>query len=186
MHGSQLLNLLLHGNQLKRTARTGWAQRGVPLGENVAAHTFGVAFTALVLARVVEEDIDLGRALALALLHDLPEGLTGDIPSPVMRFLSRDVKKQMELQALEEMVGDSSLGDSFATWWQELEADESVEARLVHDADKIDLLIQALIFEEQTGNRHLGEFWEGTAHFHFEPSRKVYAALTERRAQGQA
>ena len=37
-----MLELLLHGNQLKRTARTGWVQRGVPLPENVAAHTFGV------------------------------------------------------------------------------------------------------------------------------------------------
>lgn len=181
MDRSQTLTLLLHGNQLKRTARTGWAQRGVPLGENVAAHTFGVAFTTLVLAQVVEENVELGRALALALLHDLPEGLTGDIASPVMRFLARDVKKQMELQALEEMVGETSFGDTFAAWWRELEADESAEARLVHDADKIDLLIQALIFEEQTGNRHLGEFWEGSIHFHFEPSRQIYAALAERR-----
>ncbi len=184
MDRSQVLALLLHGNQLKRTARTGWAQRGVPLGENVAAHTFGVAYTTLVLARVVDEEVDLGRALAMALLHDLPEGLTGDIPSPVMRFLSRDTKKEMELQALEEMVGDTSFGQSFTAWWKELEADKSVEARLVHDADKIDLLVQALIFEEQSGNRHLGEFWEGPIRFHFEPSRQIYAALSERRAGG--
>lgn len=182
MNRSQVVNLLLHGNQLKRTARTGWAQRGVPQGENVAAHTFGVAFTTLVLARLIDEEIDLGRALALALLHDLPEGLTGDIPSPAMRFLSRDVKKEMELQALEEMVGDTSFSEPFAAWWQELEANESVEAQLVHDADKIDLFIQALIFEEQTGNRHLAEFWKGPVRFHLEPSRAIYAALAERRA----
>lgn len=185
MDRSQALTLLLHGNQLKRTARTGWAQRGVPLGENVAAHTFGVAFTTLVLARIIDEEVDLGRALAMALLHDLPEGLTGDIPSPAMRFLSRDLKKGMELQALQEMVGETSYGEAFAAWWQELETNESAEARLVHDADKIDLLIQALIFEEQTGNRHLGEFWEGPIRLHFEPSRQIYAALAERRADVQ-
>ena len=47
MDVTAVLNTLLHGNQLKRTARTGWAQRGVPNAENVAAHSFGVVFVAL-------------------------------------------------------------------------------------------------------------------------------------------
>ena len=52
MDVTAVLNTFLHGNQLKRTARTGWAQRGVPNAENVAAHSFGVVFVALVLAQV--------------------------------------------------------------------------------------------------------------------------------------
>ena len=51
MDVTAVLNTLLHGNQLKRTARTGWVQRGVPNAENVAAHSFGVVFVALVLAQ---------------------------------------------------------------------------------------------------------------------------------------
>ncbi len=81
------LALLLHGNQLKRTARTGWVQRGVPLPENVAAHTFGVVYAALLLAEWVERPVDLAAVLAMAALHDLPEGLTTDIPTPAWRFL---------------------------------------------------------------------------------------------------
>ena len=34
----KLLKVLYHANQLKRTARTGWVQRGVLDPENVAAH----------------------------------------------------------------------------------------------------------------------------------------------------
>ena len=71
MDVTAVLNTLLHGNQLKRTARTGWAQRGVPNAENVAAHSFGVVFVALVLAQVVEETLDLGRLLAIAALHEV-------------------------------------------------------------------------------------------------------------------
>ncbi|MCZ7670255.1 MAG: hypothetical protein M5U34_25360 [Chloroflexi bacterium] len=39
MDTTAVLKLLLHGNQLKRTPRTGWVQRGVPNAENVAAHS---------------------------------------------------------------------------------------------------------------------------------------------------
>lgn len=77
-----ILQTLLHGNQLKRTTRTGWARRGVPDPENVAAHSYGVAHITLILAQLLEQPLDLGRALAMAVLHDLPESLTTDIPRP--------------------------------------------------------------------------------------------------------
>ena len=63
MDVDRLLELLLHGNQLKRTARTGWVQRGVPLPENVAAHTFGVVYATLLLADLVEQPIDMACLL---------------------------------------------------------------------------------------------------------------------------
>ena len=63
MDVTAVLNLLTHGNQLKRTARTGWVQRGVPNPEDVAAHSYGVVFTALVLAQLIDEPVDLGRAV---------------------------------------------------------------------------------------------------------------------------
>lgn len=181
MEGSDIVKLLLHGNQLKRTARTGWAQRGVPEGENVAAHTFGVAYTTLVLAELVEEEVDLGRALAMALLHDLPEGLITDIPSPALRFLSRELKAGMELAALREISEETPLHEKFDAWWQELAENESVEARLVHDADRIDLFLQALIFEEQTGNRHLAQFWKRPVQFYFGVAQQIYETLALRR-----
>ena len=51
MEIKQVIELLFHGNQLKRTIRTGWVQRGVPNGENVAAHSFGVVFIAMILCK---------------------------------------------------------------------------------------------------------------------------------------
>lgn len=183
METADVIALLLHGNQLKRTDRTGWAQRGVIPGENVAAHTYGTAFVTLVLARLVEEPVDLGRALTLAILHDLPEGKTSDIPSPAWRLLPPGTKKKMERAALEEMVKDSAVADDFLASWEELNGNESVEARLVHDADKIDMFVQAMVFEEQTGNRHLAEFWEKPRRFHFAAAQAIYDALRARRTR---
>lgn len=181
MNTTDIVQMLLHGNQLKRTARTGWVQRGVSQGENVAAHSYGVAFAALILAQLVEEPVDLGKALALAILHDLPEGLTSDIPAPAWRFLPAGLKPQMEQAALDEIMGDTTFEPLFLAWWQELGDNESVEARLVHDADKIDLFVQALVFEEQTGNKHLAEFWKLEYRFHFEVAQTIYDHLRQRR-----
>lgn len=181
MDVESVVEILLHGNQLKRTMRTGWAQRGVPHGENVAAHTYGVGFTTLVLSHLTEEAVDLAKALALAILHDLPEGLTSDIPSPAWRFLPPGIKEDVERAALEEMLDHSPFAEEFEALWQEYDDDESIEAHLVHDADKIDMLLQALVFEEQTGNQHLGEFWDNQYTFYFAASQEIVNFLKVRR-----
>lgn len=181
MDTADIVEMLLHGNQLKRTARTGWVQRGVSQGETVAAHSYGVAFATLILAQLTAETVDLGKALALAVLHDLPEGLTSDIPAPAMRFLPPGIKPQMERAALDEILGDTSFEADFLDWWQELQANETAEAQLVHDADKLDLFVQALVFEEQTGNKHLAEFWQEPHTFHFPEAQTIYDALLGRR-----
>ena len=178
------LALLLHGNQLKRTARTGWVQRGVPLPENVAAHTFGVVYAALLLAEWVERPIDLAAALAMAALHDLPEGLTTDIPTPAWRFLPSGSKTAAERQAMEQIAGQTPVGRRLLAWWEELLANETPEAQLVHDADKLDQFLQATVYEQQTGNRALQEFWLVAHRFHYPQAQAVYDELRRQRGSG--
>jgi 5'-deoxynucleotidase YfbR-like HD superfamily hydrolase len=62
-----------------------------------------------------------------------------------------------------------------------LKEGRTVEARLVHDADKIDLYLQALVYEQQSGNRRLEEFWQKPAAFHFPQAQALYEALRQRR-----
>jgi putative hydrolase of HD superfamily len=176
-----IIQLLEHGNQLKRTARTGWAQRGVPAAEDVAAHSYGVVFNTLVLAQLVAEPIDLGRALAMAALHDLPEGLTTDIPSPAWRYLPPGIKTEVERGALGEILEGVEFAGEFQALWEELHAGETAVARLVHDADKIELFLQAVIYEEQHGNRHLAEFWATPCRFHYLQAEAIYQRLRRRR-----
>ncbi len=181
MEVDRILELLLHGNQLKRTARTGWVQRGVPLPENVAAHTFGVVYATLLLAELVERPIDLAAALAMAALHDLPEGLTTDIPTPAWRFLPSGSKTSAERQAMEQIAGETPVGRRLLAWWEELLLNETAEAQLVHDADKIDQYLQAVVYEQQTGNRLLQEFWLVAHRFYYPQAQAVYDELRRRR-----
>ena len=181
MDVTAVLNTLLHGNQLKRTARTGWVQRGVPNAENVAAHSFGVVFVALVLAQIIEEPLDLGRLLAIAALHDLPEALTTDIPTPAWRYLPPGIKTEVERGAIHEMLGKADFAPALIDLWEELHANETLEARLVHDADKLEMFLQAMVYEKQTGNVQLSEFWEWPYAFHYPQAQAIYDTLVSPR-----
>lgn len=177
MNVTAVTQTLLHANQLKRTARTGWGQRGVPDAESVAAHSFGVVFTALTLAQVVDEPIELGKLLALAALHDLPEGLTTDIPTPAWRYLPPGIKTDVERGAMAEMLAGAPFAADWMALWEELHEGNTAVARLVHDADKLEMYLQAWVYEQQFGNRFLAEFWVNTPTFHFAEARKIYEEI---------
>ena len=64
------LEALLDLGALDALPRTGWLLRGVQPAESVAGHLLGVAHMALALAPRVDLPLDLGRVLAMAVLHD--------------------------------------------------------------------------------------------------------------------
>lgn len=179
----RVLNLIFRANRLKATPRTGWAVKGVPDFESVADHSHGVAFIALLLTELVEGDFDREKVLTMAVLHDLPESVTGDLSLGGSRLLPPGAKAQAEGRAMDELLEDHDFGPGWKTVWQEFEDQESPEALLVRDADRIDLLNQALTYENATGTRQLGEFWAfaPVASFHYPESRQLIEGLKIRR-----
>ncbi len=141
----------------------GWLLRGVRDVESVAAHSFGVAFIAMLLADRARErgmQVDVERLLKMALLHDLTEARTGDLPSTIKRYFEPTILKAADEQAASEMLsGLGSLGESYLELWRDYEQRASLEARMVKAADKLDLLLQACEYEKG-GARNLQEFWE--------------------------
>ncbi len=177
METSAVVNLLLHGIRLKQMPRTGWLQRGVPAAENVAAHSYGVTLAALALIDLIDKPIKLGQVLAMATLHDLAEAVVSDIPSPVKLFIEGTTKAAIERKAFAEMTANVPFGGSWRELWDEMEAEESAESKLVHDADKIDLYLQALTYQLHTGNSLLATFWKSEPVFHFAESAEIYQFL---------
>ena len=180
---SRILDLLTTANRLKVSPRTGWAQHGVPLPESVADHSHGVAIIALLLLDLVDEQLDRAKVLAMAIAHDLPESITGDLSLGGSRHLPTGAKATAEQAAMDELLGGLPFGPAWRARWDEFEALETAEAKLVRDADRIDLLVQALAYEQTTGNRTLDEFWDFAPieSFHFGASRKIIATLLLRR-----
>jgi putative hydrolase of HD superfamily len=183
MEASKILSLMMHGNQLKRTVRTGWIQRGISQQESVAAHSYGVTFIALVMADVIPESFDLESVLAMGIVHDLPEGLTSDIPTPAWGFMPSGTKLSVEAEAMGVIAGDLQAGRGLVTFWAALQENESAEARLIHDCDKLDMFLQAYMYEQQTGTKQLAEFWEKDHKFEFKECQAVYDRLASLRNQ---
>lgn len=162
----KMISLLLELQRLKRLDRTGWVLRGLPPGaESVAAHSYGVALTAMLLADEVASRgvrVDAGRVLRIAVLHDLAEARTGDMPRTMAEYYGAQARKAAEKAAFRDLVGGLSpeREQLYAGLHDEYEERAGLEARIVKAADVIDLLAQALAFE-RAGSRGLDEFWEG-------------------------
>lgn len=173
------IHLLLDGHRLKHIPRSGWVMRGVADAESVADHSFGVAFIALILAEMVNQPLDMGKVLTIALLHDLPESVIGDIPTPANAHFPTGAKREAEIGALNALLRGLPCAERWHTWWREFEDGETIEGRLVRDADRLDMLVQAHVYEQTTGNRWLEEFWErsGTLDFEFAATRALYEEL---------
>jgi putative hydrolase of HD superfamily len=124
------VELLHEVGSLRRVART-WVQFTGAGMANVAEHTLRVAWIAMVLAR--REGADPGRCVQLALVHDLAETRTGDV-----HYLSRMYVERREDEALADAVAGTSLEDDATALWDEYHAQESLEARVVKDADNLD------------------------------------------------
>jgi putative hydrolase of HD superfamily len=156
-HATTLLPLFERLLSLKLLPRTGWLQRGVAAPESIAEHTFGVAALALLVGDM-EPDIERGRALAIALLHDIAEALLGDLPATARRLLSPEAKQRAEALAMRELLAGMPQADGYVALWEEYARAGSREARLVKALDRVEMLGQALAYE-RAGSRALAEFW---------------------------
>lgn len=135
-----------------------WALMRNTRSENICEHSHEVAVVAHALALMTNRyyggQVDVNRCVLLAVYHDVPEILTGDMPTPVKYYnpAIRDAYRQVEESAcakLLEMLPEDLRQDYSSLLMSE---DESEEWRIVKAADKISALIKC-IEELSQGNR---------------------------------
>lgn len=168
--GDPVLRSWLEAAQLKRLYRQGWLKRGVPEAdcESVADHSFGVAMLALFLSEA-DETVDVGKAVLLALVHELGEVWAGDI-TPV-DGISRERKAAMELESLKTVLAGLPGSERIETLWEEFEEGNSAEARLVKQLDRLEMGLQAAVYKAD-GAAGMEEFF-----------RSAEASVRDRRLQ---
>jgi len=158
-----LISFLAELMRLKSVPRIGWLLRGVRDVESVASHSFGVAVIAMLLAdraRARGVEVNVERLLRMALLHDLTEARTGDLPSTIKGYFDKaSIKAADESIAKEIFTELGDLSESYLELWSDYEHRASIESRLVKAADKLDLLMQSREYEKG-GARTLQEFWD--------------------------
>ncbi len=186
---SGLLSVLAQASVLKRLPRTGWLLNGVTPCESVADHTTGVALLTLVLANAINADwrsaglerpLDAGRAVILAVLHDVAESIVTDLPKRSTQLLGSETKRRAEADAIAAIFNDAPNSNDYAILWREYTDNSSPEARLVHDADALDMVHQALRYE-LAGHRTLDEFWQGHR-WHYRLCEQLFEVLHKSRA----
>ncbi|HZU18579.1 MAG TPA: HD domain-containing protein [Candidatus Dormibacteraeota bacterium] len=138
---------------LKRLPRAGWLMTGVDQPESVAEHSFRTALVGIILAAM--EGADVGRTAMLCLLHDTTESRMGDIPSVGRAYVTTVKAEAISSHQTASM--PAALASVVRDLVSEYEANTTIEARLAHDADKIETLLQAREYEAQ--GRYRTDAW---------------------------
>lgn len=176
-----VIELYFKINHLKQLYRTGWLKWGVPkdYAESVGDHTFGTAILSFLLAKIYRPELDVEKVIKLALVHDLGEVYAGDLTKH--DGIPLEKKRNMELDAFKRIFSEIPEGKEFIDLWEEFEYAKSEEAMFVNQIDRLEMGLQALVYEKQ-GYKNLEELFESTAESLKDPGlREVLEAIEKLR-----
>jgi putative hydrolase of HD superfamily len=159
---------------LKCVPRSGWITYRISKHdvESVSSHSYSVAMIALTMSEIIQQtnrEVDVEKVLKMALLHDLSESLTFDISKAYLRYLGRGgakLKTHLERKAISRVLADldnKSLAETFMMTIKEYVTASSFEAKIVHCADGLDLLLQVIEYEKMGYSKStLDPIWKET------------------------
>lgn len=151
-----LINLFNEIGMLAHTPRSGFAFLGTGK-QSVAEHSHRMTLIAYALAMMGPQPVDLAKLLLICLFHDLPEARTGDL-----NYVNKRYVKANEKAVIEDLKDKTLIGPTIAACHNEYVENDSIEAQIAHDADKLELL---LVLKElyDTGNPRAMDWFEATA-----------------------
>lgn len=137
MNAREYLEILHVAERLKDTPRHCTTTKGRT--ESVAEHSWRMSLMASLL-RHEFPDLDMDKVVNMCLIHDLGECFTGDIPT----FVKTDADRAAEDALLDQWV--KSLPDELSAdidaLYDEMNAQETAEAKVYKALDKLEALIQ--------------------------------------------
>jgi|SaaInlStandDraft_3_1057020.scaffolds.fasta_scaffold28305_2 putative hydrolases of HD superfamily len=160
--------------KLKKEKRTGWT-RFLNDVESVADHSFGVSLLTFVIAK--ELNYDVNHCIKLSLVHDLAESITKDITPYDMK---REDKINLEIDAINKIAKETGFDFIKDLAIEEFEG-KTKESQLVHDVDKIEMVLQALDYEKNHG-KNLSEFFDYTkSKLELDYSKELFQKIIQKR-----
>ena len=137
MNPRTLLDILHIAERLKDTTRHCYTSGGRQ--ESVAEHSWRIGL----MAMLIEDEFphaDMNKVIRMCLIHDLGECFTGDIPT----FDKTEADSATEDRLLHQWVDTlpEPVRSQFAALYREMEAQETVEAKLYKALDKLEAVIQ--------------------------------------------
>jgi putative hydrolase of HD superfamily len=131
------LRFFMEADRLKGVERRNWLSDG-SRRENTAEHSWHLGIAAMVFAAHSTEPVDVGRAVCMALVHDIVEIDAGDTFAYDTSEAAA-TKRAREEAAADRLFGllPPAMGAHFRELWEEYEAGETPEARYVMAVDRV-------------------------------------------------
>jgi len=162
LSAEEIINFIIAIRKLKDTERKGWVTRvNIANPESVADHSFLCAILAMCIGD--STGVDANKLLRMLLLHDIQESLTGDFDYKVKKELGAEQVKKQERDAIKKIFSclPQKIGDTYKSIWNEYEEQKTPEAILANDIDKLELIAQALEYEDKGYmSKKFDVFWE--------------------------
>ena len=128
-------------SELKKIPRKGWKEKlGLENPESVADHSYLTAIMAMVISDW--KGLDTLKILKMSLLHDLAESITGDLTP---EEISKKSKQELENQTMNDIFSNlpPNVANEYSKIWNEYQEGKSHESNLVHEADRLEMALQA-------------------------------------------
>ena len=141
---------------LKKLPRSGWKIKlGLNDSESVAEHSYMMSVMSMVLADM--KSLNSEKVIKMSILHDWAESKIGDfMPDEI----GHDKKSELENYAMTEILEllPQKIQSDYQDMWNEFLVRDTPEARLVHELDKLEMALQAKIYETDSDPEKLTPF----------------------------
>ena len=125
--------------------------------QSVAAHSWNMAIMAMVLRPYLKKSVNMERVYELCMLHDLPEAIAHDIPLHEQTNSVR-IQKQIDESAAVAKIVELLRDDVVRVRFDEYDARQSYESRLVKALDVLDTAVQHMCAQNLA---YVGEYADG-------------------------
>ena len=158
----EIIDAMISIHPLERVPRAGFLLRGVTEPESVAAHSHSLALLTLMVCNEYPDDFDSSKAVEMALIHDIQEVQTMDIPLPVGSAEFRAAKEDTEEEIFKRLF--AGVSPALAERYAEFRRCDSPEAKLVRGLDKVQMMVKVLCYQRENRG-YLDAFWEHRHNF---------------------
>ena len=141
---------------LKKLPRSGWKIKvGLNNSESVAEHSYMMSVMAMVLSDL--KSLNSEKVIKMSILHDWAESKIGDfMPDEI----GHEKKSELENYAMAEILESlpQTIQSDYQNIWDEFLVRDTPESRLVHELDKLEMALQAKIYEKDVDPERVKPF----------------------------
>lgn len=141
-----ILDFFKNSANLKNIPRQGWIDKlSISNPESVSDHSYSMAIMCMIISDL--RNLNSEKILKMALLHDLAESIIGDFTP---EQIGKEKKKKLENNAFEKIVKNlpEQIKSKYLEIWFEYQDNTSPEAKLIHQIDKLEMVLQAKIYQK--------------------------------------